>query len=69
MATYIVRVPFTGYVSVKIEADNEQDAIRNALESDIDVNDADKIQYHGQIVKGNVFYGVLNKIEVEECVD
>jgi signal recognition particle subunit SRP54 len=32
---------------------------------DIDISDADEIEYHEKIVQGNVFYGVLNKISVE----
>lgn len=66
MANYRLKVPFTGYVEVGIVADNEEDAERNVFESDLDFSDAVEVEFHNKIVQGNVFYGVLNELEIEE---
>ncbi len=66
---YTVSIPFTGYVTVEVEAENKNAAIKAAFEQDIDLqNDLGEIEYHTIICNGNVFYGLLNEIEVEEAI-
>lgn len=64
MATYTVYVPFTGYCTVEVEADNEEEAIQKALD-EADINDPTEWEATRKIVQGNVFSGVKNEIEVE----
>ena len=76
MKTWNVTIPCTMAVVVTVEAEDEegakQAAMCVALEVDIksDENssaDISEFETHEQIVKGNVFYGCLNEIEVEEA--
>jgi hypothetical protein len=75
MATYIVHIPVTMDLVVKVEASSEEEAKQMAFDADInfeligedkDKADISEVEYHEQIVNGNVFYGVINEIEVEE---
>ena len=62
-----VSVPFTGYVVVEVEADDEKSAIEAALESDkLDINDCEECEFHDYVARGNVFYGVQNEAEALE---
>ena len=64
---YRVDLPFTGYVSIEVDAKDEDEAIQNALDSDIDLeNDLVEIDYHKRVCKGNVLYAVKNEAEAEE---
>jgi len=72
MAKYSVLIPCTLSVDVTVEADSEEEALSKALDVDFSVkidDGADKamiheFEAHEEIVKGNVFYGVQNEIEV-----
>jgi hypothetical protein len=69
MAKYSVIIPCTLSVQVIVDAENKEDALAKAFDVDFYV---DKVagaelcdfRAHGQIVKGNVFYGVQNEVEV-----
>jgi hypothetical protein len=65
MKLYSVDIPFTGYVTIEVEAENEKDAEEIAYEqvSADDLDESATFEFHKRIVRGNVFYGVLNKIE------
>ncbi len=66
MKTYNVAVPFTGVAYVTVEAENKKDAINKALMSeDLDFKNCEELEYHRQIVQGNVFHGCLNEAEAE----
>jgi hypothetical protein len=76
MTTYTVFVPCTLSICFEIEAENPEDAINKALESDLTVrvldehrNDinVEEFMTHKRVTQGNVFYGVLNEIQVEEA--
>ena len=68
---YSVRIPVTGFVEVTIEAESPDDAIDRALDLEIDIDepmmyDHCEFETHEVIWNGNVFYGIINEIEVEE---
>lgn len=77
MKRYTVKVPFTGYYTVEIDSETENEAVAQALDLSVEVeitNANDLLVYPEvtqwatckQIVAGNVFYGVLNRLNVEE---
>jgi hypothetical protein len=59
MTTYLVTIPITGCVSVKVEASDEKRAIEKALKSDITIENIEEIS-------GDVFHNLLDNIKVEE---
>lgn len=61
---YSVRIPVVGYAEIEVEAQNEEDAERVALEHATN-KDIVELDYLRQIVVGYVFHGVLNSIETE----
>jgi len=68
---YSVRIPVTGFVEVTIEADSPADAIDRALDLEIDIDepmmyDHCEFETHEIITDGNMFYGAINEVEVEE---
>ena len=65
MPTYSILVPFTGSMFVEVEADSPADAKEVALEAEFNINNVHELEFHDHVVKGNVFYGVLNSMEVE----
>lgn len=68
MKDYEVLIPITGFVIVNVKADDEDSAITNAFESDeLSLDNIVEWEAHGCIVKGNIFYGTLNEIEVNEA--
>ena len=72
MAKYSVLIPCTLSVDVTVEADSEEEALTKALDLDFSVKIDDgadnakihEFEAHEEIVKGNVFYGVQNEVEV-----
>jgi hypothetical protein len=74
MPKYSVLVPCTCSIVVEVNAENEKAAKLAAFEADFRVEvtgDADlhEFEMHEQIVRGNVFSGVANKIEVDQLSD
>ena len=71
---YEVLIPLTGYVSVIVEAESSEEAKDKAFVEDFYIDlksESNNVQLqefetHEHIVRGNVFYGTLNEIEVEE---
>ncbi len=70
---YSVDMPFTGHIWVVVEADNPEEALDKAMETNIqtsfpDTKDADVLgmEFHRMVVEGNVFHGVKNYAEVTE---
>ena len=65
MKTYTIAVPITGVIYVDVKANSEEDALEAALESeDLSLDKCEEWEAHEHIVRGNVFYGHQNKIEV-----
>jgi len=74
-----VFIPCTVSICVTVDAESEEEAKQLALDAPwrikIDANGCDntmdiaicEFEAHEQIAKGNVFYGVQNKIEVYVC--
>jgi len=74
MPKYSVLIPCTASIFVEVDAENEENAKLAALDADFRVEvtgDADlhEFEVHEQIVRGNVFSGVANEIEVEQLSD
>ncbi|MCP4493277.1 MAG: hypothetical protein GY820_39135 [Gammaproteobacteria bacterium] len=71
MKEYSVRVPFTGFVDVTVEAESEKEAEEKFWEmgiyefSDKRV-DHHEWEFHTIVCQGNVLYAEQNEIEVEE---
>lgn len=70
MPRYSVLIPCTCSILVEVEANTASEAKQAALDCDFDVKvsgDAElhELEVHEEIVKGNVFYGVLNSIEAD----
>lgn len=74
MKEYYVEIPFTGKITVIVEAENAEDAKMKALEEcDLDLTQKSELGYeleswelHESVTKGNVFYGILNEISADE---
>lgn len=75
---YNIRMPFTGFVEVVVEADSKEKAIEEFW--DLDINhlgedlkegriDHYEYEFHKYITQGNVFYGMQNSLEVERLED
>lgn len=74
MAKYVVYVPVTISLAIEVDAESEEDAKDAAFNADVTFQliGSDKnscaireYEFHEQITRGSVFYGVRNKIEVE----
>lgn len=61
---YNVRVPVAGYAEIQVEAHDEEDAERVALDF-VTAEELVELKYLRQIVTGHLFHGVINSIEVE----
>ncbi len=77
--SYSVLVPATMSISILVEAESEEDAVEAAFSAPFSLKikmdkDADcgaeigEFEMHRKVCRGNMFYGVLNEIEVE-CLD
>jgi hypothetical protein len=72
--TFSVKMPFCGYIEIVVEAATEE-AAKQKFYEEYDKTDGlhNAMQlHHGEwdfleeILKGNVFYGVLNRMEITE---
>lgn len=68
MREYEISVPMMAVVHVSVIAANKKDAIKKALEI-ADIKNASEAEAHKIIVDGNVFYGILNEIEISDIKD
>jgi hypothetical protein len=74
VSEYTVSIPATARIDILVEAESEKEAIEKAWEveynleveeeGDIETVQIGEFQMHEQIVQGNVFSGVQNKVEV-----
>lgn len=66
MKTFRITVPVTGTITKEIEAENEEKALIAFEELDLSPEDISEWDWTEQIVRGNVFYGILNEMEIDE---
>ena len=67
MKEFSVRIPVSGYMEKYVEAEDEKEAEEIALSQGYDENKDDLYwETMSRITQGNVFYGLLNRIEVKE---
>lgn len=70
MKKYTVKVPIVAVCYVEVEAENEQEAIDMAFESDdLKLENVDEWEPLEHIVEGNVVYTYNCDVEVEEMED
>jgi hypothetical protein len=76
MTKYVVYIPVTMSLAVEVDAESEEEAKDTAFNVDVifqlmgSDKDSCKIcecEFHEQVVRGNVFHGVRNELEVEEA--
>lgn len=72
MATWIVDVPFVGYLSIEVKADTKEAAMDEAMEDPrslgdhIEAGSLTQWEMVRQVTRGNVCYAPLNDISAEE---
>ena len=72
--SYCVRIPLLAVITVEVEAENEEEAIENAIKDcDLSIKTTSKNGYeieewdiYHKLVQGFVFYGSLSKAEAQE---
>ena len=70
MKQFRVEMPFCGYVSRLVEAENEEDAKEKFYDAVAEMGDVLKEcdhyewDFHESITRGNVFYGSLNQMDI-----
>lgn len=64
--SYMVSIPVTGILVVYVDAENVEQATEMAMSREKTSDMIEELDVHEKIVEGNVFYGQLNEIEVEE---
>jgi hypothetical protein len=64
MTKYIITIPIAGYVTMSVEAENEEDAIDEAFQ-EASLDDIDEWDVYSQIVEGNILHAPQNSVEVE----
>ena len=70
MKKYTVKVPIVAVCYVEVEAENEQEAIDMAFESDdLKLENVDEWEPLEHIVEGKVVYTYNSDVEVEEMED
>lgn len=62
---YGVSLPFTGYVYVEVEAENEEEALNTAWDK-ATLDDRVEWEFTKHICQGNFLDAVLNEAEIEE---
>lgn len=76
MPEYNILIPCTMSISVGVEAENEEEAKNKALDVDLRVKlESDdpmgpeiyEFETHRQICQGNIYYGCINEIDVQEA--
>lgn len=66
MKDYTILIPFTGYVSVTVEAENSDDAVEIAFEKATIEDHLEEWDLHEKVNQGNVSYALLNEIQIYE---
>jgi hypothetical protein len=79
MKTYTVDLPFVGYITLTVEAENEEQAKELAFDTYMEIKTPRDMQPDGvedvfvgefdfvkQVIRGNVCYAPLNDMSIEE---
>jgi hypothetical protein len=66
MTTYGISMPITGFIYKEVEADSEEEAKNEFHKLELKTEDIEDWDIHDHIVKGNVFYGQLNDVTIDE---
>ncbi len=66
MKKFGVRIPVTGYVSLEVTAEDEDEAMEKAWETEVTIGDITEWETVEQVCKGNVCYAIENKMYAEE---
>lgn len=66
MATYGISMPVTGFIYKEVEADSEEQAKEMFYQLEITTEDISDWGIHEHVTQGNVFYGELNDVLIEE---
>jgi len=66
MKEYEVKLPIAGFAIVLVDAENEAEALNEALNYDITADDIEEWDIYERITEGNFFYGPLNEYEINE---
>lgn len=75
MPKFDVRIPFTGVLYIQVEAESEERAKEIAMDEPVHLQirqnyvgglQLEELETHDMITEGNVFYGLLNEVEVME---
>jgi hypothetical protein len=65
MKKYRVDLPIAGYISLEVDAENEDDAIEKALDSEWTHDDIQELDAYKRLVQGNVCYTWHTRAEAE----
>lgn len=69
MKLYNIAMPFTGVLNTWIEADNEEEALSKFYANPPNLDDKNserQWKFIEEVCKGNTFYGMQNKMYIEE---
>lgn len=65
MKEYSILMPITGTIYKEVQANSEEEALEKFYQLETSADDIEAWDMHEHIVKGNVFYGELNSVEIE----
>lgn len=71
MKTFVVKVPFTGFYEVTVEAETKKDAEQKAIKANVDFSNNETYDHyeweaHPIIIDGHIGRVLQNEIEVVE---
>lgn len=66
MGTYAISMPITGFIYSEVEADSEEEAKEKFYQLEHTTDDIEEWDMHEHITQGNIFFGELNDVEIEE---
>jgi hypothetical protein len=69
MKKYGVEIPIAGYVYIEVEAENKEEAIEIALETEWSNDDIEELDTYNKLVEGNVCYTYHTRATAREIKD
>lgn len=66
MKRYRIIMPVTGVIVQEVQAENEEDALVAFENLELTTDDIVEWEFTEKIIRGNVFYGIQNDMEIEE---
>lgn len=62
---FTVGIPITGYISIEVEAESEEEAFEKAWESDkLTLENVEEWEAHEKVSRGNISYAVMADMQV-----